>query len=75
MCKWALRAATFRVAAAAEAGDTAAEGGEGGNDTRVVLGVRTLTNGGDANGNDVGLELELELGGGKVNSEEEETER
>lgn len=75
MCKWALRAATFRVAAAAAAGETAAGGGEGGNDTRVVLGVRTLTNGGDAKGNDVGLGLELELGGGKVNSEEEETER
>lgn len=57
MCKWALRAA-LRVAVGGGGGGG---GGESRTDPRV-LGVHTLTKGGDAN--DAGL------GGEEVNSEE-----
>lgn len=63
MCKWALLAAALRAAAEAEAGGG---GGERGTDPRIVLGVHTLTKGGDANADAAGS-----VGGGEVNSEEE----
>lgn len=67
MCKWALLAAALRAAAEAEAGGG---GGERGTDPRIVLGVHTLTKGGDANAN-ADADAAGSMGGGKVNSEEE----
>lgn len=71
MCKWALLAAALRAAAEAEAGGG---GGERGTDPRIVLGVHTLTKGGDANADanaDADADAAGSVGGGKVNSEEE----
>lgn len=67
MCKWALLAAALRAAAEAEAGGG---GGERGTDPRIVLGVHTLTKGGDANA-DADADAAGSVGGGEVNSEEE----